>query len=310
MFRKINSKILISIFVVLLALVVLVELIDSRKGNRTFKNELVNVEAAEVTSLELYPKAMNGNLIRIFLENEKWKVESDGKTYNADGPNVTRMIAELNEMKTKSVAATSKDKWEQFEVTDSLGTRVKLMKGNDVLADVVIGKFSFQQPRTTTSYVRLTDDKEVYGVEGMLAMSFNRNLNSFRDRTIIKSNKADWTKLTFSYPADSSFVLERRDNKWMIGDMQADSAKVAQYFTRIANLTDGSFVNEKPVIVPTHRLSIEGNNMMQKVEVIGYYSDPEHFVMESNLNPDTWINSKTTAEKVFTSVMNLIDIQY
>ncbi len=310
MFRKINSKILISIFVVLLALVVLVELIDSRKGNRTFKNELVNVEAAEVTSLELYPKAVNGNLIRIFLENEKWKVESDGKTYNADGPNVTRMIAELNEMKPKSVAATSKDKWEQFEVTDSLGTRVKLMKGSDVLADVVIGKFSFQQPRTTTSYVRLTDDKEVYGVEGMLAMSFNRNLNSFRDRTIIKSNKADWTKLTFSYPADSSFVLEKRDNKWMIGDMQADSAKVAQYFTRIANLTDGSFVNEKPVIAPTHRLSIEGNNMMQKVEVIGYYSDPEHFVMESNLNPDTWINSKTTAEKVFTSVMNLIDIQY
>ncbi len=310
MFRKINSKILISIFVVLLALVVLVELIDSRKGNRTFKNELVNVEAAEVTSVELYPKAVNGNLIRIFLENEKWKVESDGKTYNADGPNVTRMIAELNEMKPKSVAATSKDKWEQFEVTDSLGTRVKLMKGSDVLADVVIGKFSFQQPRTTTSYVRLADDKEVYGVEGMLAMSFNRNLNSFRDRTIIKSNKADWTKLTFSYPADSSFVLEKRDNKWMIGDMQADSAKVAQYFTRIANLTDGSFVNEKPVIAPTHRLSIEGNNMMQKVEVIGYYSDPEHFVMESNLNPDTWINSKTTAEKVFTSVMNLIDIQY
>ncbi len=309
MFRKINSKILISIFVVLLALVVLVELIDSRKGNRTFKNELVNVEAAEVTSVELYPKAVNGNLIRIFLENEKWKVESDGKTYNADGPNVTRMIAELNEMKPKSVAATSKDKWEQFEVTDSLGTRVKLMKGSDVLADVVIGKFSFQQPRTTTSYVRLTDDKEVYGVEGMLAMSFNRNLNSFRDRTIIKSNKADWTKLTFSYPADSSFVLERRDNKWMIGDMQADSAKVAQYFTRIANLTDGSFINEKPVVAPTHRLSIEGNNMMQKVEVIGYYSDPEHFVMESNLNPDTWINSTTTAEKVFTSVMNLIDIQ-
>jgi len=309
MFRKINSKILYTIFVALLAIVVLVEFIDSRKGNRTFKNDLVNVNAADVTSVELYPKAVNGNLINITLENEKWKVESEGKTYNADQATVTRMIAELNEMKPKSVAATSKDRWEQFEVTDSLGTRVKLLKGSDVLADVIIGKFSFQQPRTTTSYVRLTDDKEVYGVDGMLAMSFNRNLNAFRDRTIIKSNKTDWTKLTFSYPADSSFVLEKMNDKWMIGDMQADSAKVAQYFTRIANLTDGSFANEKPVIAPTHHLTIEGNNMMQKVEVTGYYTDPDNFVLESNLNPDTWINNKTTAKKVFTSVTDLIDLQ-
>lgn len=307
MFRKINIKILVTVFVSLLAVVVIVGLLDARKGNRTFKSQLVNVNADEITAIEIYPKAAAGKLIRIYLENEKWKVESEGKKYNADGANATRMIAELNEMKAKSVAATGKDKWKQFEVTDSLGTRVKLMKGADVLADVIIGKFSFQQPRSTTSYVRLTDDKEVYGVEGMLAMSFNRNLNAFRDRTVIKSNKNDWTRLTFSYPADSSFVLEKRDNKWMIGDMQADSAKVAQYFSRIANLTDGSFADEKPAISPTHRLTIEGNNMMQKVEIKGYYTDPDNFVFESNLNPDTWFNSKTTANKVFTSVMNLIE---
>lgn len=306
MFRKINNKLLISVFVVLLALVVIVELMDFRKGNRTFKSDLVEVNAEDVTSIELYPKAVAGKLIRLFRENDVWKVESDGKIYNADAQGASRMIMELNGVKPKSVAATSKERWSQFEVTDSLGTRVKLLSGNNVLADIVIGKFSFAQPNTMTSYVRLTDDKEVYGVDGMLAMTFNRNLNSFRDKTVIKSNKTDWTKLSFSYPADSSFVLEKKDNKWMIGDMMADSAKVAQYFTRIANLTDGSFANEKPMIAPTHRLTIEGNNMMPKVEITGYYSDPDNFVLESNQNPDTWINSKTTAEKVFVSVMDLI----
>ncbi len=307
MFRKINSKLLISVFVVLLAIVVIIELMDSRKGNRTFKSDLVEVNADDVTSIEIYPKAISGNLIKLYKENDKWKVESAGKTYNADGSGAIRMINELNDMQAKSVAATSKERWKQFEVTDSLGTRVKLMNGNKTLADLVIGKFSFSQPNNTTSYVRLTDDKEVYGVNGMLAMSFNRNLDAFRDRTVIKSDKNNWTKLTFSYPADSSFVLEKRDNHWMIGDMQADSAKVAQYFTKIANLTDGSFANEKPAIAPTHHLTIEGNNMMQNVEITGYYEDPDNFVLESNLNPDTWINSKTTAKKVFVPVMELLN---
>ncbi|MEZ5104115.1 MAG: DUF4340 domain-containing protein [Draconibacterium sp.] len=309
MFRKINNKILLSVFVVLLAIVVLVELMDSRKGNRTFKSDLVEATPEEVTSLEIYPKANNGELVKLYHEGDSWKVESGGKKYNADGSAAIRMISELDEMKPKSVAATSKESWEQFEVTDSLGTRVKLFNGDKVIADVVVGKFSFQQPRSTTSYVRVSNDKEVYAVDGMLGMSFNRNLNSFRDRTIIKSNKTDWTKLTFSYPSDSSFVLEKKADKWMIGDMQADSAKVAQYFSRIAGLNDGSFANEKPVIAPTHRLYIEGNNMMQPVEIIGYYTDTDNFVLESSQNPDTWFNNAASARKVFISVMELISAQ-
>ena len=248
MFRKINNKLLVSIFVVLLVLVALVEFMDSRKGNRTFKSDLVEVVANEVTSIEIYPKAANGNQIKLFKENDLWKVESGGKKFNADQSTAGRLISELNNMKPKSVAATAKESWEKFEVTDSLGTAVKLFNGSDILADVVIGKFSYSEPRNMTSYVRLADDKGVYGVEGMLGMSFNRNINSFRDKTIIKSNKSDWTKLTFNYPADSSFVLEKKGENWMIGEMETDSASVVQYFNQIASLSDGSFANEKPLI--------------------------------------------------------------
>jgi hypothetical protein len=184
---------------------------------------------------------------------------------------------------------------------------VKLLKGSDVVADLVIGKFSYSGPGNMTSYVRLVGDKEVYGVDGMLAMSFDRNLNSFRDRTIIKSNQNDWTRLTFNYPADSSFVLEKKGSKWMIGEMETDSALVEQYFSRIAGLTDGSFADQKPVTAPTHRLTIEGNNMMPKVEIVGYYTDPENFILESNQNPDAWFNSKTTAEKIYISSLSLMN---
>lgn len=307
MFRKINNKLVLAVLAVLLVIVALVQLIDSKKGNRTFKSVLVEVQTDEVTSVEIYPNSINGKLIKLFKENDLWKVESDGKKYNADPSTVGRMVEELNGLKPKSVAATNKENWAKFEVSDSLGTRVKLLKGSEVLTDLVVGKFSYQDPGNMTSYVRLASDKEVYGVDGMLAMSFDRNLNSFRDRTIIKSNKTDWTRLTFNYPADSSFVLEKKGEKWMIGAMEADSALVAQYFNKVANLTDGSFADQKPVTIPTHRLTIEGNNMIQKVEIAGYYIDTENFVIESNQNPDAWFKSKTSAQKIFISSLNLIN---
>ena len=305
MFRKINFKILTTIFVVLLIVVVFIEIIDSRKGNRTFKSDLVEVVADEVTSIELYPKVTDGSLIKLFKENEEWKVESEGSKYNADQSSANRMIAELNTMKPKSVAASNKDRWEQFEVTDSLGTRVKLFKGTDLLANVIIGKFSFSQPRNMTSYVRLNGEKEVYGVDGMLGMSFNRNLDAFRDQTVINSNKTDWKRLSFIYPADSSFVLERMGDQWMTDGIKADSASVVQYFNKISNLTESNFAKNKPAIPSTHRLIIEGNNMMQKIEIAGYLLDEGTCILETNQNPGTYFNSKTSAETLFISSSTL-----
>jgi hypothetical protein len=306
MFRKINIKILAAVFASLLALVILIEFIDARKGNRTFKTNLVEVKADEISLVEIYPKAANGNLIKLFRENDLWKVESEGKKYNAEQSVPGRLISDLNNLKTKSVAGTKKENWDKFEVTDSLGTRVKLIAGTKVLTDLIIGKFSFSEPRNTTSYVRLSGEKEVYGVEGLLGMSFNRNLNAFRDRTIINSEKNNWTKLTFVYPADSSFVLEKKGDRWVIGEMETDSASVVDYFNSIASFSDGNFATQKPLIAPTHRLTIEGNNGMQKVEISGFFIHPDEFVLESNQNPDTWINSKSAASKLFISSFNLI----
>ena len=70
MFRKINIKILVVVFAILLALVVFIQLADSKKGNRTFKNVLVEVLADEVSSIELFPKVKGGEVIKLLREND------------------------------------------------------------------------------------------------------------------------------------------------------------------------------------------------------------------------------------------------
>ena len=300
MFRKVKIKILLSVFVVLLALVVLVQIIDARKGDRTFKKELVNVNADDVTSIQIAPKISGGEVITLKKDNDNWKVVSkDGEVYGADKGVASNLINTLNRIKPESLVTASKDKWKQYDVTDSLGTNVKLLKGSDVLADVYVGKFSFSQPRKMTSYVRLASDKEVYGVDGFLSMTFNRELDSFRDKTVISSSKIDWVKLQYTYPADSSFTLAKMGDKWQVDGVAADSASVASYLSTLAHVTGSEFAETKPSGTATHILRIEGNNMMTPVEVKGYYQDTENIIVESNQNPGAYFDGKNLMEKLF-----------
>jgi len=299
MYRKINIKLLAVIFVVLLVVAMMVEMIDMHKGNRTFKQDLVKVNADEVTAIEVDAKSAGGKPVTLKKENDVWQVEADGKTYRADQSVASSMIAQLNAMESKSLVTTDKDRWKEFEVTDSLGTRVKLFKGSDLLADVIFGKFSYSQPQTMTSYVRLAGENEVYGVDGMMGMSFNRNANSFRDRTLISSTSSNWNKLTFTYPADSSFTLGKVNDKWMIGSEVADSVSVAKYFQSITRLDDSKFAANVPAGQPTHHLKIEGNNNMEPVEITGFYTDADNFILGTSQNKGTWFNDTATATKLF-----------
>ncbi len=299
MYRRISIPLLASVFAVLLAIVALTELTDFRKGNRTFKKDLVEVDAATVTAIEIYPKAAEGKKILLSKQNDVWQVESEGKKYLADPSLAESLISDLNQMKPESVASSEKERWEQYQVTDSLGTRVKLLNGTNLLTDLYVGKFSYSQSGKMTSYVRMAEDNNVFGVDGMLGISFNRNLNSFRNKRVIQSSSADWRKLAFNYPADSSFTLEKANDKWIIGDKTADSASVAKYFETISNLTESSFTAGKPGTEPTHRLKIEGNNSMEPVGITGYYFSPDSVVMESSQNQGNYFNSADLAKKVF-----------
>lgn len=307
MYRKLNIKILAIIFSILMIVVVLTEMADSRKGGRTFREELVDVSPDEVTSLEISPKVEGNKVIKLLKENDSWFVESGDKRYRADPSLPSAMINELNSMKPESVVATGDERRVQYEVTDSLGTRVKLFSGNNLLADLIIGKFSFSQPQKMTSYIRLEGDKVIYGVDGMLGMSFNRNVDSFRDRTVIKSNSSDWSRLVYKYPADSSFTLEKAAEGWTVNGQPADSASVAEYFSAIRNLSDSRFAENKTGMSVTHSLLIEGNNDMEKVEINGYYQEDGVFMVESSQNRGNIFESKELAEKIFISSSSLLE---
>lgn len=306
MYRKTSIKVLTTIFSVLLAVVVLVGIIDSRKSGRTFRSELVNVNKGDVTAIEVFPRAANGERILLVKEDSLWKVEANGKKFPADQVLAGSMVDELNGLKPERVAATGKSRWNQYEVSDSLATKVRLLKGKEVLTELFLGKFTYSREGKMATYLRLASDNRVYGVDGMTGMTFNRNVNAFRDKTVIRSAVSDWVRLTFTCPADSSFTLQKVNDKWMIDNSPVDLASVASYLSSVANLTETGFAETLPSGVPTHRLLIEGNNQMQPIQISGYPGGENSIVIESSQNRGNYFNSPELVKKVFISKGSLL----
>ena len=308
MHKPYNNKILSITFGVLLVLYLVTQFLGGEANERNFRTDLVTMDTASVNRIVLSPK--EGEEVTFTQEQNTWLVSQDNKTAQADQQAVQSLLGTLLQLEPQRLAARSEEKWDTFEVTDSLGSRVQAYNGDNLLADVYVGKFSLQQmpqqpmqpgmppmqqPRPkATSYVRLADEAEVYAVDGFLTTSFNQPFNSWRDRNFLQLEKENISRITFQYPADTSFTLALTDSVWTISGSPADSAQTAQYLNQIARLSSSDFADDFNAQgrSPSFQARIEGNNM-SPVTIEGY-ENGRSFVLRNSLKPDVLISSDSS----------------
>ncbi|MCF8359642.1 MAG: DUF4340 domain-containing protein [Prolixibacteraceae bacterium] len=299
MIKKSNLKYLLILFCVLLALLIIVSVIENKKGDRSFEKDLIALNAEDVTSITLFPRSLNGKTINLTRTGDAtWEVESNGRTYPAEPSNVQSMLSALETLEATNLVSKSEERWGMYEVTDSLATRVQAFKSGKKVADVYIGKFKFSQPRQMNTYVRLQGEKNVFSVEGFLGMTFNRTLNDFRSKVITNASKDNWTRLDFNYPADSSFTLQKTGDSWTVNGETADSTAVAQYLNGIQNLRSQKLIDSEEKGNNIYSLSIEGNNMTDPITINCYELNGKK-VLESSLNKGALFEDSTTTTKLF-----------
>lgn len=312
------------LFIFLLILVAIVLLLDQKKGKRTFRTDLFDVDTAGITSLIIYPRPDQENPITLVRQETDWIVKGGDKEYPADPGMVKEMIRTLNDLKAERVAATDKSKWNEFEVEDSVSTRILVKKGRKTVSTLYIGKFSYQMPKNTnpydyynrqpkiSTYVRVGDEKYVYVVNGFLSMVFNRKLNDFRDKLIVRSNSNDWNRLTFTYPGDTSFSMIKDKGKWTVDGLVIDSASAAEYLSSVAWISSEDFVDDqKPVTdKPDYMLKIEGDNMVSPIIISAFAAEPSHgCLIRSSLNEGAYFSGKRSGltDRIFISKQKLLE---
>ncbi|MFB6317109.1 DUF4340 domain-containing protein [Saccharicrinis sp. FJH54] len=310
MFSKFNLKQLLGIFVILLIIVVAVEVFDSKdKTNSSFNSNIVAVDQDNIGSFVLYTKNKPEVPVTFTKNDDRWNFESEGITYNVAPDAINAILNQISTVKAERIVANSKDKWNEYKVSDSLATRIIINDTNGKeLADLYIGKFSYSQPKnqgqnqyrqqqgTMTSFVRSGNNREIYAVDGYLSMLFDRDIKFMRDPVVIKGNMNEWNKITVTAPMDSSFTLEKQGNLWLMNGQEADSASVATYLNSLQHLNSRNFYDNAVVTQPTYSMTIEGDGLTHPIEIKGYTADSKHIISSSE-NKNTYFESGT--DKLF-----------
>jgi hypothetical protein len=316
MYKRVTISRLAVLFISLLILAAAVFLVDMKKGKKTFRTDLFSADTAQVTGIIIYARADQENPVKLEKADAVWMLKNKDRQFKADSGIVSELLRNLDNLRATRVAATDKSKWKEFEVTDSLATKVLVKKGKKTISTLYIGKFSYQMPKNSnpydyynrqpkiSTYVRVDDEKNVYVADGFLSMVFNRNINDFRNKAIIRSNRSDWKKLTFSYPADSSFVMVKDSVAWSIGGSAVDSAAAEDFLSSLSWLSSEDFVDDmKPVAtLPVYTLKIEGDNMVTPIVVKAFPADTTHqFLISSTLNEGVYFSGKKAdlTKKIF-----------
>jgi hypothetical protein len=283
MFKKLNFKTLLIVFGCLLGLVVVVKVSQHSRGDRNFKARFFEIDTAKVSTISIVQHT-DKNEFKFVRNGKTWEMVKKNKTYKLENNAVKYVIDELANMKPDFVAAMEKSAWREYMVNDSMATHVTVEQAGKVVADFYVGKASFKQ-YSQTSYIRLADDDNVYAVNGMLAMTFNRQADDYRDKSMVRiESPASLTRIEFSYP-DSSFTLLKDKSGWTINGSKADSAKVVSYLSSIASLYGSDFADDANISGnPIFTVKMEGAGT-KPLELKAYAADPvNQYIVTSSMN--------------------------
>lgn len=290
------------VFGLLLLVFLVVRFVRKPATERNFDSDIVQIDTSKITELTIAAATADAPIILKKTANQ-WTVAQGSVSAKAQKGSVDNILRELMAIRPQRLASTKKDKWEQFEVSDSTGTRVTVKEGKKETLDIIIGKTNFKQgpgggnpqmggqPNIIgESFVRLSDKKQVYGVEGFLQMVFRTTADNFRDKSFIQINTGDITRLDFRYPADSSFTIQKIDTVWQINDQIMDEAKVNPFVNQLTYKAGTTFENGfQATVNPDFQLIIEGNNGLQVV--VKAWANGENYILNSSSNPNAYFSS-------------------
>lgn len=300
--KKVNPWKLAVIFLGLVVVFLAIRKFRSPRLEGNLPVAVVKIDTARVTDLLVTPAKGNRETVRM-TRSGGWKLMKGEQTLRLEQGAAASALRMLTGLKPERLAAKRQEKWNEFGVGDSTGTRVQVMAGTSTLADLVIGRSGFGQTPTASyggpgfTYVRLYDEPEVFAVGGFLDAQFNRTLDDWRDKSFLRLSKDSVNRVRFSYPADSSFVIDRQSGKWLMTNMLADSTAIRSYLGGMTYKNATAFATQAPAGAPGVTVIFEqGSRILATVEAWPLGAD---WTVRSSHQPETFFLFDAAAVKDF-----------
>lgn len=274
---------------------------DVNSNESTISIENLHIDTASIDAIRFKPELNNRQELLLSRTAAGWTITNSQKEFKADVQSVEALLSELSNLRINRMAATKPEAWAKFELTDSLGTPVSIESGGKIILTMVVGNFDFdQQTQQPLTYIRFNEDQKSWLVNGYLPGFFNRDLASYRNKTLTKLESSQITKVTFTYPGDSSFVLSKNNGIWFKNMQAIDSTSCRNYIASLGKISSPGIIEENinlQSLPVSHSIKIEGDGF-EAVELKAYAGHPLYpVILSSSMNQECLF--KADVNKIF-----------
>lgn len=307
-----NNKILLGVFALLLVLYLASKMFGGNKKS-SFDPQVIMIDTSTVDRIVIHPKGNPGESFSLEKSEGKWMGKKGALEVEAIEGAVTSLKNQMTNIRAKRIVSKTPDKWAGYEVDETSGTRVEVFGNGKSIEDFIVGAFKYDQTtQAASSYIRRTDEDEVYVVDGFLSMQFNQQFDNFRNKDVLALNQDDITKLNFTEDG-AQISVQKSDGSWYYGGMEEiDSTLMMGYLGGLSSVKGGEFLDgfDPSSTQILYELDIEANNLMGSLKVRAYQNTNNEFqyVIHSTLNPDAYFLSDSTGiyDRIFGKLKNLL----
>ena len=296
-------------YLILVALIILLGaylLFHKENKNNYTLPEIAKIDTAKITGL-IINKGKNPISLT---KNEKTWVVSD-KKYPADSSSLENIFDTLKTLKLSALVSENED-LRRYDLDEENSIQVKVITGQTKAFEFTMGKTA---PSFNHTFIRLTDDKNIYHATGNFRAYFDKTIEDFRDKKVMEFKK-DSIKQVFIEKEGLSKTLvsvkgETSDSvSWRSEDgAAADKETVSNLLSAVSflkcekYLNDTSkkkFENEKPLV----KLDLKNN-----INLSLFKTDAQdNLIGISSMNEYVFELSQFNAKEIESNIEKLLGI--
>lgn len=300
-----KNKSLLAVFLVLSGILIYTKLAVPNK-DRSFSQDILSIDTSAVVKIDISPKGVNP--FQLEKKDGKWNLLQDSLDVEAEESNVTALLSQLSSTKATRIVSRSKNKWQEYEVGDQNGSKIKMTYDNNKVKEIVVGKFIFnQQKKQANTYVRTAKSEDTYLVDGFLSMTVSKEASSYRNQNILSIPSYEaLTRITYNHANKDITLRWQRNNEIQNSE---DSIAINSYIKQLSNIRGSVFASKKPEAASLEQTLVYTlNDNKPDVTINAYVQNDSMYIIHSTQNPKNYFLCKKDDEykKTFSDFVNIL----
>lgn len=271
-----NTKILLVVFVALLAVYFLFFRTKDRISSDKWDERLFTADSSKIEKIEI---VKTGESITVEKINGQWMVTKP-VNYPADTNAITPMLGNLKNFRIEGIASDKAEKFPTY-LDSANHTVVTVYQDGKALGTFEIGKMAVGPEN---SYIKKPDDNKILIGSNINATNFTKTLNQFRFKYITSIQSAGIKTIQIkSTDSNKVDLLIKQDsaNHWSLGSDSIAHTYIDGFLNMLGNMNTDGFKDSAMTVLPqpTYTYTITGT----QPTTINFYKEngpPVSYIMQ------------------------------